>query len=701
MTEYKITLSTTEPNNNVGIVKLRHADVSSQAIVAQIVENGQPKNFEGLQPYFCLMAQEITGQGVSEESIVSFDAKKGTLTYTASDNALQFVGRNEAYFSFRKQVGDQWVEQFSTRTFHYIVEKSIYSQPFKDSNYWWTFKELYRIFNQYIDDGKKSWEEFVNQNKEIIESVDPGGVVLSELIEARSSSKGTKYSTLSKRIAESETLVYNVVENPDYVNVVQHGIKNDGTLIPEEQMDEIVRDNIGKTLFFPAGTYNLGGPIKTFCNPDKQVNFNFDVNAVIKTDLEIECLMFIGGFDEVVDNDNTQLEIYGGQFKAANCQYGILINRRKMNVTLQSNRIYEAQFANVMFKVVNDIDSPHSSTDVNIRDLFVHGKGLEDGESYGIYLPKRSHDTKISNLRVQYCSTSIFTDSGGNYITNAHFMPTGTLTQIVDSIGIHFGPNSQGGTLLNCYFDTVGTGVRIDRADDVQLNCVDAELYSYLSNLRMVFFDIPQFTKMSKFSLISPKIFFNAPNSYVVKTDMTANGYDYYERFKIIGMQLVNQTMRASDDLSRKMGAVDRYFDLAYTDGSGTFETGDQYALGLMLRCLPVQIYRICIKNSLVVDIGVRVVGNVTNYGVVKVFANVVAQPYTLDYSVQINAVKAKLGYVLAIRFLDKQQTNPVITVTDITQCGNYLAVDSKTSSKTVDFFEGIDTTASYELFRI
>lgn len=183
MTEHFITLSTTEPNNNIGIVKLRHADVNSQAIVTQIVENGQPKNFEGLQPFFCLMAQEITGQGVSEEAVISFDATKGTLNYIASANALQMVGRNEAYFSFRKQEGDQWIEQFSTRTFHYIVEKSIYSQPFKDSNYWWTFKELYRIFNQYIEDGKKSWEEFVEANREILESIDPGGVLLEKVID--------------------------------------------------------------------------------------------------------------------------------------------------------------------------------------------------------------------------------------------------------------------------------------------------------------------------------------------------------------------------------------------------------------------------------------------------------------------------------------------------------------------------------------
>src|SRR5574337_642727 len=103
MTEHFITLSTTEPNNNIGIVKLRHADVNSQAIVAQIVENGQTKSFEGLQPFFCLMAQEVTGQGVTEEPVKIFNSVKGTLEYTTSDNALQFVGRNEAYFSFRKQ----------------------------------------------------------------------------------------------------------------------------------------------------------------------------------------------------------------------------------------------------------------------------------------------------------------------------------------------------------------------------------------------------------------------------------------------------------------------------------------------------------------------------------------------------------------------------------------------------------------------
>lgn len=182
---HKITLSMTD-FNLVGDIKVRQADDETQVFDAVILEHGMIKNFEGLKPFFCLMAREVTGQGVSEEPVTEYNGSKGTLKYTVSANAMQMVGRNEAYFSFRKELSNgEWIEQFSTRSFFYTVEKSIYTQPFKDSNYWWTFKELYRKFLDYQDSGKISWEEFVEQNREILESVDPGGVILTELIDAR------------------------------------------------------------------------------------------------------------------------------------------------------------------------------------------------------------------------------------------------------------------------------------------------------------------------------------------------------------------------------------------------------------------------------------------------------------------------------------------------------------------------------------
>lgn len=180
--KHRMTLSVTE-RNNLGNIRVRHADDETQVFeVESIIEDGIPRSFEGLTPFFCLMAREITGQGVSEEPVKVFDAKKGTLKYTLSPNAFQMIGRNEAYFSFRKELTNGgWTEQFSTRSFFYTVEKSVYSEPFKDSNYWWTFKELYTKFNDYIESGKKDWEDFVEQNKDIIEAVDPGGELLSRL----------------------------------------------------------------------------------------------------------------------------------------------------------------------------------------------------------------------------------------------------------------------------------------------------------------------------------------------------------------------------------------------------------------------------------------------------------------------------------------------------------------------------------------
>ncbi|EME3495650.1 BppU family phage baseplate upper protein [Enterococcus faecium] len=58
-------------------------------------------------------------------------------------------------------------------------------------------------YDQYIASGKSDWEDFVNQNREIIESVDPGGLVLTELIDSRKSG-GIVYPSLSDRLNNTD-----------------------------------------------------------------------------------------------------------------------------------------------------------------------------------------------------------------------------------------------------------------------------------------------------------------------------------------------------------------------------------------------------------------------------------------------------------------------------------------------------------------
>lgn len=230
-------LSTTE-TNLVGEVKVRQADDETQVFEVSVLENGMIKNFTGLKPYFCLMAREVTGQGVSEEPVNVYDGSQGNLQYVLSANAMQMVGRNEAYFSFRREnLTGQWIEQFSTKSFYYTVEKSIYTQPFKDSNHWFTFNELYKKFMDYQETGKITWEEFVERNKDIIESVDPGGTVLSELIESRVNIEGVSFPKLSDRLFSVDetndfnTMLSNQMSLVSGIEVAGH--RGMGGLFPE------------------------------------------------------------------------------------------------------------------------------------------------------------------------------------------------------------------------------------------------------------------------------------------------------------------------------------------------------------------------------------------------------------------------------------------------------------------------------------
>lgn len=79
----------------------------------------------------------------------------------------------------------------------------------------------------------------------------------------------------------------------DIISVIQFGIKNDGSVIGTE-LNDLVRDSYGKTLFFPAGTYNLSEPIILPFDYTKNVNIVFDKNALIKSDIRLEALLKIG-----------------------------------------------------------------------------------------------------------------------------------------------------------------------------------------------------------------------------------------------------------------------------------------------------------------------------------------------------------------------------------------------------------------------
>lgn len=206
--KYPIILETKEPNNDIGILKIRQADEETQTLVVDILAHGLPQSYEGLQAFFCAKLGQTDGLGIVEQKLTMdemTDPKNGKLEYTMRAQDWQILGSQTAYFSFRKMSDDHtWVQQFTTRNFTYEVTKNIFSDGSKQivsdgSTYIWTIEDLIRIFNEYIASGKTDWEEFVDQNREILEAVDPGGVILTELIDSRKN-----FPTLSERLEDND-----------------------------------------------------------------------------------------------------------------------------------------------------------------------------------------------------------------------------------------------------------------------------------------------------------------------------------------------------------------------------------------------------------------------------------------------------------------------------------------------------------------
>lgn len=172
---YPITLSTTEPNNNIGLLKIRQADEETQTLVVEITENSLPKSYEGLQVFFCAKLGQSAGLGIIEQKLnpsEMTDPKSGKLEYTMRAEDWQQLGRQTAYFSFRKMTDDHtYIEQFSTRDFYYNVLKNIFSDGVKEvkkdgSTYVWTFEDLLRLFKEFMESGRNDFDAWYAEVKD-------------------------------------------------------------------------------------------------------------------------------------------------------------------------------------------------------------------------------------------------------------------------------------------------------------------------------------------------------------------------------------------------------------------------------------------------------------------------------------------------------------------------------------------------------
>lgn len=179
MTIYKMNLSTTEPNNYIGMVKVRQYDTESQTFDVTVTENGVPVDFTGLTPLFYVRGNPNTSNWISEQKVTDIvDAKNGRLRYTLSHYDMQNLGKNKGYFAFLdlKEDGDikekfERTFQYSTKDFTFYVLKSAFSDGIHDSNYIWTFEEMLRYFMEWIEESQNTYDGWYEEAKAELERI--------------------------------------------------------------------------------------------------------------------------------------------------------------------------------------------------------------------------------------------------------------------------------------------------------------------------------------------------------------------------------------------------------------------------------------------------------------------------------------------------------------------------------------------------
>lgn len=191
---YRAVLSLTEPNHQI-FLRFRQDDTQTQTLSVEITANGKLFPFAGYTVEFVNITRSDSGQPIIEK-VEEVYPQESRIEFTLGARSLQWLGKNKAYFSFRDEDGN---EVFSTNNFEYEVVHGVHKGPILDSGYLWQVDEIIERIKAYMVENQAEWEKFIKDNKEFLESFDPGGKILAEIVDARGD-----YNSLAERLAALE-----------------------------------------------------------------------------------------------------------------------------------------------------------------------------------------------------------------------------------------------------------------------------------------------------------------------------------------------------------------------------------------------------------------------------------------------------------------------------------------------------------------
>ena len=231
MSKWQATLSTTEPYNYVGIINVRQGNKNTEKLEVNIVENALPLDLTNCKVFF---ESVISNKYPIQRPTTVVDARSGIIQYTFDEYSMQSLHRQEAYFTIYN--GEELIG--STQNFSYFVIKAASKTEGEMGSYWQSIEDLIADMTAFINENKGDFTDWMNARKEefeawrdaqktdftswfesikdILKTIDPGGTMLAELMDARVDIQGVRHNSISERLLADMDYLYQKLEKRLY-----------------------------------------------------------------------------------------------------------------------------------------------------------------------------------------------------------------------------------------------------------------------------------------------------------------------------------------------------------------------------------------------------------------------------------------------------------------------------------------------------
>ncbi len=275
MVKWQATLSTTEHYNYIGIQNVRQGNRNTEVLEAILVENALPLDLTGCEVFF---ESVIDNKYPIQRAAKIVNAKKGIIQYTFDEYSMQSLHRQEAYFSIHK--GDNLIG--ATQNFSYFVVNAASKTEGEMGSYWQSIEDLIADMTAFINENKGDFTAWMNARKEefekwrknqqdtfeawrngqetdylkwfesikdILKTVDPGGTMLAELMDARVDIQGVRHNSLSDRLLADMDYLYQRLEERLYT--IKYGNVNTLEILEDDSFSKNHEVELVDTVNFP------------------------------------------------------------------------------------------------------------------------------------------------------------------------------------------------------------------------------------------------------------------------------------------------------------------------------------------------------------------------------------------------------------------------------------------------------------------